>query len=109
MLKIRSSQIVSKMTSLHRARRHLSNDANDKSNKARMQKLWAIKVQVNQVKVKSQRGKKDMCHVCTVTHGMIIQVTWPHPKVPRGLIIQVTGQLSCTSKWMNGSLTSGIG
>jgi hypothetical protein len=33
------SQIIPKMASMHRAHRHLSNGANDKSNGVRMQKL----------------------------------------------------------------------
>jgi hypothetical protein len=34
------------MTSMGRDRRQLSNDANDKSNRAHMKKLWADKVRV---------------------------------------------------------------
>jgi len=87
MLKIQPSQIITKITSLCISRRQISNDANSKSNGICMQNLWAVKFQVNQVKLKIQRGKKATCHVFTVTRVTTIHVTWPHPKEPHGLIV----------------------
>jgi hypothetical protein len=46
MLKIQVLQIVPKTLSMHRTRRRLFDGANGSSNRARMQKLLAVKVSV---------------------------------------------------------------
>jgi len=69
-----SSQILLKMTSLHRDQQYLSNDAKIASNGVRMQKLWQIKLWSKHGK--SQRG----CHVAYPYRSYKWQMTscWHH-------------------------------